>query len=87
MGFEGMGCIHPAQIAVIHECFNPGEKEIAKAKKIVMAFEAAEKAGIGVIALGSKMIDAPVVKRALRTILLAEQNGLLNPKWRESDEG
>lgn len=52
-----------------------------------MAFEAAEKAGIGVIALGSKMIDAPVVKRALRTILLAEQNGLLNPKWRESDEG
>ncbi len=37
--------------------------------------------------LGSKMIDAPVVKRALRTIRLAEQNGLLNPKWRESDEG
>jgi len=53
----------------------------------VKAFEAAEKAGIGVIALGSKMIDAPVVKRALRTIRLAEQNGLLNPDWRESDEG
>jgi len=87
MGFEGMGCIHPAQIAVIHECFNPGEKEIAKAVKIVQAFEVAEKKGIGVIALGSKMIDAPVVKRALRTIRLAEQNGLLNPNWRESDEG
>lgn len=87
MGFEGMGCIHPAQIAVVHEGFNPGEKEIAKAAKIVKAFEAAEKAGIGVIALGSKMIDAPVVKRALRTIRLAEQNGLLNPDWRESDEG
>lgn len=86
MGFEGMGAIHPAQIAVIHECFNPGEKEIDKAKNIVMAFETAEKAGIGVIALGSKMIDAPVVKRALRTIRLAEQNGLLNPNWRESDE-
>lgn len=87
LGFEGMGAIHPAQIAVIHECFNPGEKEIDKAKKIVMAFEAAEKAGIGVIALGSKMIDAPVVKRALRTIRTAEQNGLLNPNWRESNEG
>lgn len=87
MGFDGMGSIHPAQIAVIHECFNPGEKEIDKAKKIVMAFEAAEKAGIGVIAMGSKMIDAPVVKRALRTIRMAEQNGLLNPNWRESDEG
>ncbi len=87
MGFEGMGSIHPAQIAVIHECFNPGEKEIAKAKKIVKAFEAAEKEGIGVIALGTKMIDAPVVKRALRTIRIAEQNGLLNPDWRENDEG
>ncbi len=87
MGFEGMGCIHPAQIAAVHEGFNPGEKEIAKAAKIVKAFEAAEKAGIGVIALGSKMIDAPVVKRAMRTIRLAEQNGLLNPDWRESDEG
>ena len=43
--------------------------------------------GIGVIAMGSKMIDAPVVKRALRTIRQAEQNGLLNPNWRESDEG
>lgn len=87
MGFEGMGAIHPAQIAVIHQCFNPGEKEIDKAKKIVKAFEAAEKEGIGVIALGSKMIDAPVVKRALRTIRQAEQNGLLNPDWREHDEG
>lgn len=87
MGFDGMGSIHPAQIAVIHECFNPGKKEIAKAAKIVKAFEAAEKEGIGVIALGSKMIDAPVVKRALRTIRMAEQNGLLNPNWRESDEG
>ena len=87
MGFEGMGCIHPAQIAAVHEGFNPGEKVIAKAAKIVKAFEAAEKEGIGVIALGSKMIDAPVVKRALRTIRMAEQNGLLNPNWRESDEG
>ena len=87
MGFEGMGSIHPAQIAVIHECFNPGDKEIAKAKKIVKTFEAAEKEGIGVIALGTKMIDAPVVKRALRTIRTAEQNGLLNPDWREHDEG
>ncbi len=86
MGFEGMGCIHPAQIAVIHDCFNPGEEEISKALKIVKAFEAAEKEGIGVIALGSKMIDAPVVKRALRTIRTAEQNGLLNPDWRENHE-
>ena len=64
LGFEGMGCIHPRQIKVIHQEFQPTDEEIEKAKKIVAAFEEAEKKGLGVVALGSKMIDAPVVKRA-----------------------
>lgn len=87
MGFMGMGCIHPAQIPVIHESFNPSQKEIEKAKRIVWAFEEAQKKGIGVIAIGSKMIDAPVVKRALHTIDQAVRNGLLNQNWRDNYEG
>lgn len=87
LGFVGMGCIHPAQIPVIHDSFNPSQKEIDKAQKIVLAFEAAQKRGIGVIAVGSKMIDAPVVKRALHTIYLAVQSGLLKQNWRDSYEG
>jgi citrate lyase subunit beta / citryl-CoA lyase len=87
MGFVGMGCIHPAQIPVIHESFNPSQKEIEKAKRIVWAFEEAQKKGIGVIAIGSKMIDAPVVKRALHTIDQAVRNGLLNQNWRDNYEG
>ena len=35
-----------------------------KAAKIVVAFREAEKKGLGVVALGSKMIDPPVVTRA-----------------------
>jgi citrate lyase subunit beta / citryl-CoA lyase len=87
MGFEGMGCIHPAQIALIHESFNPSPKEIEKAKSIVRAFEEAQKKGIGVIAVGSKMIDAPIVKRALQTIDQAVRSGLLNQNWRDNYEG
>jgi citrate lyase subunit beta / citryl-CoA lyase len=68
LGFEGKGCIHPRQIPVIHEAFAPTADEIDKAKKIVAAFEEAEKKGLGVVALGSKMIDAPVVKRAMKII-------------------
>ncbi len=68
IGFEGMGCIHPRQIEVIHQEFQPGKEEIEKAKLIVNAFEEAQKKGLGVVALGSKMIDAPVVKRAQRII-------------------
>jgi len=68
LGFDGMGCIHPRQIAVIHTAFAPTEAEIAYARLLVRAYEEAVAAGRGVVALGSKMIDPPVVQRALRTL-------------------
>jgi citrate lyase subunit beta/citryl-CoA lyase len=77
LGFEGKGCIHPRQIQKVHEAFAPTELEIEKAIKIVSAFEEAENNGLGVVSLSSKMIDAPVVKRAQSTIKLAKLNGLL----------
>ena len=66
LGFEGMGCVHPLQIAVIHEAFAPTYAEIQKAERIVAAFEEAQAKGLGVVSLGSKMIDPPVVQRALK---------------------
>jgi len=75
LGFDGKGCIHPRQIAVVHKAFAPDPKEVERARKIVAAFEEAQKQGLGVVALGSKMIDPPVVKRALRTMKLAEAMG------------
>jgi citrate lyase subunit beta/citryl-CoA lyase len=83
LGFEGKGCIHPRQIQVVHEAFAPTVEEIEKAKKIVIAFEEAEKKGLGVVSLGSKMIDPPVVKRAIKTTELAIQNNLLDKNWRK----
>jgi citrate lyase subunit beta/citryl-CoA lyase len=77
LGFEGKGCIHPRQIAVIHEAFAPAAEELEKAQCIVAAFEKAEAEGLGVVSLGSKMIDPPVVKRAVRTVRLAEMCGRL----------
>ena len=83
LGFDGMGCIHPRQIKVIHGAFAPSEAEIEKAKKIVIAFEEATDKGLGVVSLGSKMIDPPVVKRALKTIAVALETGLLPEDWKE----
>jgi len=83
LGFEGMGCIHPRQIPVIHDAFKPGEEEIVRAKMIVLAYEKAEKEGQGVVSLGTKMIDAPVVKRALHTIDLAVAMNLIPDNWRD----
>jgi citrate lyase subunit beta/citryl-CoA lyase len=83
LGFDGMGCIHPRQIAVIHENFAPDKAEIEKAKKIVNAFIEANEKGLGVVSLGTKMIDPPVVKRAQNTIDLAVNMGKLQKNWRE----
>ena len=84
LGFEGKGCIHPRQVKVVHEAFKPTDQEIEKAKKIVKAFEDAEKKGLGVVSIGSKMIDAPVVKRAEKTIDLALLNDLIDKNWRKN---
>ena len=83
LGFDGMGCIHPRQIRVIHENFAPDAVEIDKSKRIVNAFIEAQEKGLGVVSLGSKMIDAPVVKRAEKTVNLAISLGKLSKTWRE----
>jgi len=85
MGFEGMGCIHPRQIAIIRDGFSPAPDEIEKARKIIVAYRDALDRGLGVVALGSKMIDPPVVARAEKTINLAIRLGLLSDKWSEEE--
>jgi len=77
MGFTGMGCVHPRQIRVIHDAFAPGPEELEKAQRIVAAFQEAEAKGLGVVSLGSKMIDPPVVLRARRLVEPARQMGLV----------
>src|SRR5271157_1707623 len=76
MGFEGMGCLHPIQIETIHRAFAPTASELEKALVIVAAYEEAQARGLGVVSLGSKMIDAPVVQRALKLVARAKQIGI-----------
>lgn len=83
LGFDGMGCIHPRQIEVIHKYYAPDDLEITRAKNIVNAFHEAADKGLGVVSLGSKMIDPPVVKRAQRTIDLAIKAGKCSVDWRD----
>lgn len=84
LGFTGKGCIHPRQVAVVHDAFAPAPDEVDKAVRIVRAFEDAQARGLGVVSLGTKMIDAPVVKRALATVDLAVRMRRLDADWRET---
>jgi citrate lyase subunit beta / citryl-CoA lyase len=78
MGFIGMGCVHPRQIRIIHDTFAPTPPEIERALRIVDAFREADARGLGVVSLGSKMIDPPVVLRARRLVERARDMGLLD---------
>ena len=69
--------MHPVQIPVIHEAFAPTPAEIERARKIVIAYNEAQQKGLGVVSLGSKMIDPPVVQRALKLMARAQAIGLV----------
>ena len=71
LGFAAKTCIHPSQIAVVNDVFTPSAEELARARKIVDAFAAAERAGSAAVAVDGMMIDYPVVLRARRLLTAA----------------
>jgi len=73
MGFQGRMCIHPDQIAVVHEVFTPSDEEYARAEKIVQAFEQAEREGLASIRVDGQFVDYPIVEKARRTVAMVQQ--------------
>lgn len=65
-GFTGKMAIHPAQVAVINECFSASEAEIEHARRVIKAFD--EAAGAGAVGLDGKMLDRPHLKQAQRLL-------------------
>jgi len=81
LGFDGIGCIHPGQIEVVHREMTPTTAEAERAVRIVRAAREAEAKGLGAVAVGSKMVDPPVVRQAFRTVELAIAGGVLREDW------
>jgi citrate lyase subunit beta/citryl-CoA lyase len=79
LGYDGKWCIHPSQIPIVNEVFSPTEAELAWAKKVVEAYEAAQRAGSGAIAVDGKMIDAASVRVAQVTLEQARAAGMAAP--------
>lgn len=76
LGFDGKSCVNPRQINAIHSVFTPKEKEIDYAYRVLDVYEEARSKNSGVIALDGKMIDLPMVTRAVRVLALAEAAGV-----------
>ena len=76
LGFTGKASISPRHLEAINQTFSPTLAEIDYAYEVLEAIAMAKAQGKGAIALRGKMIDAPIVARAQRTIEMAEQLGL-----------
>lgn len=76
LGFTGKASISPRHVEVINQVFSPTMKEIDYAYEVMDAIALAKQQGKGAIALHGKMIDAPIVARAERTIAMAKALGL-----------
>ena len=68
LGFGAKLCIHPRQIAPLHALLAPGDDEIAWARRVLAA---AEAAGGAAVQLDGRMIDRPVIERARRVVRAA----------------
>lgn len=64
MGFGGLLCIHPTQVALIHGTVTPRPEELDWAQRVL----AAGAAGDGVFVVDGQMVDAPVIEQARRVV-------------------
>jgi len=72
MGFDGKTLIHPKTIAKANDVFGPTEKDVAWAKKIIEAFEAAQAEGKGVVVVDGKLVENLHVVEAKRVVALSD---------------
>lgn len=75
LGFDGKSCVNPRQIDMIYKVFTPSAKEIDYARRVLAAYQDALAKKSGVISLNGKMIDAPMITRAERTLAYASAVG------------
>ena len=76
LGFTGKASISPRHVEVINSVFSPTQQEVDYAYEVMEAIQLAKQQGKGAIALRGKMIDAPIVARAERTIAMAQALGM-----------
>ena len=65
MGFAGVLCIHPSQVATVHAAFTPSTGEREWAQRVVSEFD---RTGSAAFQIDGKMVDAPVIERARRIL-------------------
>lgn len=64
LGYSGKLCIHPAQVALAHECFGPTEADLTRARRLLDAAAEAAARGHGAFSFEGQMVDEPMLAKA-----------------------
>jgi citrate lyase beta subunit len=64
MGFDGKQCIHPDQLSLANSLFTPENDEVARAERVVQAYEHALAEKRGAASLDGRMIDMASLRLA-----------------------
>ncbi|HUH41162.1 MAG TPA: CoA ester lyase [Castellaniella sp.] len=70
MGFAGMLCIHPRQIPVVHQAFQPSAHELDWARRVLAKAEHSRSQAFRV---DGQMVDLPLIERARRLLARGAQ--------------
>jgi citrate lyase subunit beta/citryl-CoA lyase len=73
LGFTGRWAIHPRQVGPIHEAFGPTAEQLARARRVVEAYETATSQGQGAITLDGELVDEAVLKLARRHLQMSSR--------------
>ena len=68
LGYRMKGLVDPAHARAINAVFTPGKAELARARKIVAAFEKARAAGRERAKVGGALIEVPIYAAAKRLL-------------------
>ena len=72
VAFDGKTLIHPKQITHANDAFGPSEADVAWARRIIAAYDAARAAGKGVVVVDGRLVENLHVLEARRLVALAE---------------
>ncbi|MEO1343463.1 MAG: CoA ester lyase [Pseudomonadota bacterium] len=72
LGFSGKGSVHPKQIAALNAVFTPSDAQIARARRIIGEFTAADT---GLVVIDGKLIEKPVLRDMHRIVAIADRMG------------
>jgi citrate lyase subunit beta/citryl-CoA lyase len=72
MGFDGKTLIHPTQVDIANRVWAPSDAEVEHARRVIEAFDEAQRDGRGVVTVDGRMIENLHVDNARRTLDLAE---------------